>query len=124
MAVSMSGSLFIQHVVRHFTVTCQNRLSRELVTRAVHAPYLWILDKNAAMSAHHVSNDALMWSNDGMLLLLNAVGQMALLVVTAGVVMVAAAVGGVDRSRCGWFDGIAGDAYNPAADSQSGGHAP
>ena len=95
MAVSMAGSLFIQHVVRHFAVSCQNRLSYDLVTRAVSAPYLWFLDKNAAMSAHHVSNDVLMWSNDSILRLLNAVGQVALMMATAGVVMVAAPMAGL-----------------------------
>ena len=87
MLISMSASLFIQHVVRHFTVTCQNRLSHDLATRAVYAPYLWFLDKNAAMSAHHVLNDVLMWSNDGVLRLLNVVGQLGVIIQKTPILM-------------------------------------
>ena len=82
-----TGQLIMQDRVRRFVVSCQNRMSREMMSRILTAPYEWHLNRNAAVSAHHVSTDILMWANDAILRTLNAVGYAFLLLTSMGVLV-------------------------------------
>ncbi len=81
------GQFIMQDRVRRFVVSCQNRMSREMMSRILAAPYEWHLNRNAAVSAHHVSTDILMWANDAILRTLNAAGYAFLLLSSMGILV-------------------------------------
>jgi ATP-binding cassette, subfamily B, bacterial PglK len=81
------GQFIMQDRVRRFVVSCQNRMSREIMARILAAPYEWHLKRNAAVSAHHISTDILMWANDAILRTLNAVGYAFLLLTSMGILV-------------------------------------
>jgi len=89
------GQFIMQDRVRRFVVSCQNRMSREMMSQILAAPYEWHLNRNAAVSAHHVSTDILMWANDAILRTLYAVGYAFLLLTSMGILVYCAPLAGL-----------------------------
>ena len=79
------GQFIMQEYVRRFVLSCQNRMSGELMARAIESPYQWHLNRSVAISAHHLSTDILTWANDAILRTLNAIGYGSLFLASMGI---------------------------------------
>ena len=84
----------MQDRLRRFVVSCQNRMSRDMISRILAAPYEWHMRQNVATSAHHVSLDIIMWGEYGILKALFAAGYIFLLLINIGFLLLCAPLAG------------------------------
>lgn len=89
------GQFIMQDRVRRFVVSCQNRMSRDMMSRTLAAPYEWHMRQNAATTAHHISWDIIMWGDYGILKPLFAAGYIFLLLINIGFLLLCFPLAGI-----------------------------
>ena len=94
LTLSLFTSFYIQHRVRIFIVTCQNRLLQKIVEDCIEAPYTWYLKSKPTKTSYLIQTDVLYWANDGMLRIMHIIGSVSLLFVgTISLIIVSPLIG-------------------------------